>query len=97
MAVPFVSLALVLRAWRGIGWRAEGTWWGLPLLLAASAGSWVEGRAKADVLVLSPETSRVFPTPSLVFLMYGIGAVLLLGVTASLAGGCVPSALAFSL
>src|ERR1035441_9746343 len=33
MVVPLVSLVLILRVWRRLGWRAEGTWWGLALLL----------------------------------------------------------------
>jgi hypothetical protein len=27
MAIPLVSLVLILRVWRGLGWRADGTWW----------------------------------------------------------------------
>ena len=30
--IPIVSLVLILRAWKGIGWRVRGTWWGLALL-----------------------------------------------------------------
>jgi exosortase J len=78
MVVPVVSVALILRAWKGIGWRAEGTWWGVPVLLAALAGTWLEGGANL-VLVLSPDDSRTFPPSWLVFLVYGIGVVLLLG------------------
>ncbi|HXE07804.1 MAG TPA: exosortase J [Acidobacteriaceae bacterium] len=78
MVVPVVSLALILRAWKGIGWRAEGTWWGLLLLLAALLGTWVEGGANL-VLMLSPEDSRTFPPSWLVLLVYGAGVVLLSG------------------
>lgn len=78
MVVPAVSLALILRAWKGIGWRAEGTWWGLPVLLVALAGTWVEGGANL-VLMLSPDDSRIFPPSWLIFFLYGAGVVLLLG------------------
>ncbi|HWB31649.1 MAG TPA: exosortase J [Acidobacteriaceae bacterium] len=78
MAVPIVSLVLILRAWKSIGWRSEGSWWGLGLLLAAMAGSWVEGRASL-ILIVSPEVMRVFPPAALVFLTYGTGMVLLFG------------------
>ncbi len=33
MVVPLVSLILILRVWRKLGWRAEGSWWGLALLI----------------------------------------------------------------
>jgi len=78
MAIPVVSLVLVLRAWKGIGWRAEGTWWGFALLLAAAAGSWVQGQGNL-VIVLSPQVSRVVPPPSLVFLLYGLAIALCAG------------------
>jgi exosortase J len=78
MVVPAVSLALILRAWKGIGWRAEGTWWGLPVLLVALVGTWVEGGANL-VLMLSPDNSRIFPPSWFVFLLYGVGVALLVG------------------
>ena len=78
MAIPLVSLALILRAWKGLDWRADGTWWGVPVLLLAMAGSWVEGRSNL-VLVLTPQISRIFPPASLVVLAYGSGVVLLFG------------------
>ena len=78
MAIPLVSLVLILRAWKGLGWRAEGTWWGVPVLLLAMAGSWVEGRSDL-VLVISPQVSPIFPPASLVALAYGSGVVLLFG------------------
>ena len=80
MVVPLVSIILILRAWKSLGWRAEGTWWGLPLILAAIAGAWIEGKG-CLVLVLSPETARILPPAALVVLAYGIGVVLTLGGT----------------
>jgi len=78
MVIPLVSLVLILRAWKGIGWRAEGSWWGLPLLVLAMAGAWVEGSGNL-ILILSPQVSRIFPPASLVVLAYGSGVVLLFG------------------
>jgi exosortase J len=78
MVVPAVSLALILRAWKGIGWQAKGTWWGVPVLLVVLVGTWVEGGANL-ILMLSPDNSRIFPPSWFVFLLYGIGIVLLLG------------------
>ena len=78
MVIPPVSLILVLRAWRGLGWRSEGTWWGLLLLLIVMAVVRVQERA-VMILVVSPRWSTPLPPPSLVLLVYGSGVVLLVG------------------
>jgi exosortase J len=78
MVIPLVSLVLMLRAWRAIGWAAEGTWWGLGLLLPAMAIGWVQERS-VILLVISPHWSTVWPPNSLLPLMYASGVVLLLG------------------
>jgi exosortase J len=80
MAIPVVSLVLVLRAWRALGWRAEGSWWGLAVLLATAAAVWTQQRAVL-VLVVTPHWSTVLPPASLVAVGYAAGAVLLLGGT----------------
>jgi exosortase J len=80
MAVPLVSLVLILRAWRTLGWRMEGTWWGMALLLPAMASTWLQRRAVL-LMVLSPHWSTPLPPPSLVLLAYGSGVVLLFGGT----------------
>jgi len=80
MVIPLVSLILILRVWRSLGWEMEGSWWGLPILLVTM----VAGRVQADanlVLVFSPQMSRVFPPAALVVLAYGAGIVLLFGGT----------------
>src|SRR5665213_1122102 len=89
MAIPVVSLVLILRAWKSVGWERQGSWWGLALILTAVAGSWIESRANL-VLVLSPETSRIFPPVSLVVLLYGAGVVLLIGGTRLLRAALFP-------
>ena len=78
MAVPIVSLILILRAWRALGWESEGSWWGFPLLLIAMMAAQFQERAIL-ILVVSPTWSTVLPPPSLVVLAYGSGVVLLLG------------------
>jgi exosortase J len=78
MLVPLVSLVLVLRAWRAVGWQAEGTWWGLVLLLVAVTAERLQQRAIA-IMVISPHWVTPLPPPSLVLLVYGSGVVLLLG------------------
>jgi exosortase J len=78
MVVPLVSLVLILRAWRGLGWQAEGTWWGLALLLVTTVVTLVQQQTIL-LLVVSPRWSTVLPPPSLMLLAYGLGVVLLLG------------------
>ncbi len=78
MIVPPVSLILILRAWRRLHWEAEGTWWGLPILLITIATVWIQQRA-VILLVVSPRWTTVFPPPSLVLLAFGSGVVLLFG------------------
>jgi exosortase J len=78
MVVPLVSLVLILRAWRTLGWESEGNWWGLPLLLTAIAAAQFQAQGLL-LLVVSPTWTTAFPPPSFVVLAYGSGAVLLLG------------------
>jgi exosortase J len=78
MVIPWVSLILILRVWRSLGWEAEGTWWGLVLLVVTVAAVRVREHA-IFLLVLSPNHWTALPPPSLVFLAYGSGMVLLLG------------------
>ncbi len=78
MFVPVVSFLLILRAWRGLGWEMDGSWWGLLLLLATAAT--VRFRETSVlVLVLSPRWSIFFPPHSLVAFAYVAGVVLLFG------------------
>jgi exosortase J len=78
MFIPVVSLILILRAWRSQGWSAEGTWWGLPLLLISIAAVQLQQRAVL-IFVISPQWSTGLPPPSLVLLAYGSAMVLLFG------------------
>jgi exosortase J len=78
MVIPLVSLVLVLRAWRTLGWQAQGTWWGLVPILAAIVAVQIQQRA-VFIMVFSPHWSTELPPPSLVLLAYGLGVVLLLG------------------
>jgi exosortase J len=78
MIVPPVSMVLTLRAWRNLDWQAEGSWWGLVVILATVAVVWVREQAML-ILVVSSHWSTVLPPPSLVLLAYGSGVVLLVG------------------
>src|ERR1700722_1206404 len=70
MVIPLVSLILILRAWRSLGWEAEGNWWGLAVILATAGVVWVREQAIL-ILVVTPQWSTVLPPPSLVLLAYG--------------------------
>ena len=78
MVVPIVSLILILRVWRSLGWESEASWWGLPILLFAMLAAQLQERAIL-IMVVTPKWSTVLPPPSLVVLAYGAGCVLLLG------------------
>jgi exosortase J len=76
--VPLVSLVLILRAWRSIGWEMEGSWWGLAILAATMAVVHLRDHAILE-LVLGPSWSIFLPPHSLVAFAYALGAVLLFG------------------
>jgi exosortase J len=78
MAVPLVSLVLILRVWRRLGWRADGTWWGLALVLLSTIVAWAQQQATL-ILVVSPHWSTPLPPNSLLLFVYAAGVVLLLG------------------
>ena len=76
--VPVVSFLLILRVWRGLGWEADGSWWGLVLLAATAAVVALRDRAVLE-LVLGPGWSITLPPHSVVAVAYAGGVVLLLG------------------
>ncbi len=80
MFVPLISLVLILRVWRSLGWEMDGTWWGLVLLAATSVLVYVRQQA-VMVFVFSPEWSFYIPPHRLVAFAYGSGMVLLFGGT----------------
>jgi exosortase J len=80
MFIPLVSLVLILRAWRSLGWEMEGSWWGLTILVVTSVVVHIRDQAIL-VFVLSPKWSIYIPPHSLVAFAYGAGVVLLFGGT----------------
>jgi exosortase J len=78
MVVPLVSLILILRVWRKLGWRAEGSWWGLALLILSAAAARVQQQVLL-IMVVSPRWLTPMPPTSLMLFAYGSGVVLLLG------------------
>ncbi len=78
MLVPVVSFVLILRSWKALSWRFDGSWWGFALLVATMAA--VRFREQSVlVLILSPRWSIFFPPHSLVAVCYVVGVVLLFG------------------
>lgn len=80
MVVPVLSLVLILRVWRRLGWEAKGTWWGLALLLVVMAVARIQLKTIV-MLVVTPHWYMLLPPPSLVLLGYGSAIVLLFGGT----------------
>lgn len=76
--IPVVSLILILRVWRALGWEREGSWWGLALLIATVGIVHWRDHAVLE-LVLSPSWSIFLPPHSVVAFAYVSGLVLLLG------------------
>ena len=90
--IPIVSIVLILRVWRSLGWTLQGTWWGLALLAATIAVVHVRDQAVIE-LVLSPAWSIVLPPLSLVAVAYTAGFVLLFGGMRLLRAAWFPVAL----
>src|SRR5271156_5991060 len=80
MFIPLVSLVLILRVWRSLGWEMDGSWWGLVILIVTAVVGHVRDQSIL-VFVLSPQWSIYVPPHSLVVFAYGAGVVLLFGGT----------------
>lgn len=92
--VPLVSFALVLRAWKSIGWELHGTWWGLAVI----AGSLLLARFREQallVLVITPHLANEIPPTALMIVGYATGVVLLFGGTRLLRASVFPLLLLF--
>lgn len=81
MAIPLVSLGLLVRCWRLEDWEHGGTWWGLPLvvgalalgLLTAAAPLQIRFNAAPDQLNLIPNALILEGFVSGVVLLFGGG------------------------
>jgi exosortase J len=80
MFIPLVSVVLLLRAWRSIGWELRGTWWGLAVILLTVAAVHLRSQAVL-LLVLSASWSLYIPPHGVVIFAYASGVVLLFGGT----------------
>jgi exosortase J len=78
MVVPFVCFALILRAWRALGWETEGSWWGLAILGGAALLLFVRSQMLLIITVNKDWLLQLPPLP-LVAVVYATGLVLLFG------------------
>jgi exosortase J len=78
LVVPFISYLLILRAWRSIGWRAEGSWWGFAVLAGSAALMFVRDQMLLIVTVNKDWLLQLPPLP-LEAVIYAAGMVLLFG------------------
>lgn len=92
MLFPLISLALILRAWRGLSWRMEGTWWGLVLVLSAIGLAYLKND-RVLFLIISRSWLIGLPPAGLVLALYAAGVALLCGGSALLRRSIFPLAL----
>lgn len=78
MIIPLVSLILILRVWRSLGWEMSGSGWGAAILLATVATVRLREQTVL-VFMVTPQWSVYIPPHSLVVFAYASGAVLLFG------------------
>lgn len=78
LLVPFISFALILRAWRSIDWRAEGSWWGFALLAFLASTLFVRDQSLL-IITLGKSWLMQLPPLPVVAVLYALGLVLLIG------------------
>lgn len=78
MYFPIVSVVLILRIWRGLGWETRGSWWGLlPLYYAVIMAR--EGGNALQAVAFTPRIAVTLLPLGLTVFAYASGVVLLLG------------------
>ncbi len=89
LVVPFISFALILRAWREVGWSTDGTWWGFAILLGAVLLVFLRDQTTLVLIVGKSWLLQLPPVP-LLAVLYGLGMVLLFGGTRLLRAAWFP-------
>ena len=89
LVVPLVAYLLILRAWRSIGWRAEGSWWGFAVLAGTAALMFLRDQMLLIVTVNKDWLLQLPPLP-LIGVLYAAGMVLLFGGTRLLRAAWFP-------
>jgi exosortase J len=79
MLIPPLSIALTLRVWRQLGWRMDGTWWGLGVV----ALSYILSLLRNEIVLFGVigQVSVAFIPLSLPVYVYGCGLILLFAGT----------------
>jgi exosortase J len=80
LVVPFVVAGLILRAWRSLGWREDGTWWGFVLLAVTAAVVFLRSQALLIITVDKGWLVQMPPLP-LIAILYAVAFVLMFGGT----------------
>lgn len=78
LVVPLVSYLLILRAWRSIGWVAEGKWWGFAVLAGTAVLMFIRYQTLLIVTVNKDWLLQLPPLP-LISVLYALGLVALFG------------------
>ena len=78
LLVPFVSFALILRAWRNVGWETDGSWWGFVVLLGTVLLVFLRDQTMLVLTVHKDWLVQLPPVP-LLAILYALGMVLLFG------------------
>jgi exosortase J len=78
LVVPLISYLLILRAWRSIGWKTHGSWWGFGILAATAALMFLRDQTLLIITVNKDWLLQLPPLP-LLAVLYALGLVLLFG------------------
>ncbi|HSY37674.1 MAG TPA: exosortase J [Acidobacteriaceae bacterium] len=89
MVVPLVCYLLVLRAWQGLQWEADGSWWGFAVLAGSAALMFLRDQMLLIVTINKNWLLQLPPLP-LVAVIYAAGMVLLFGGTRLLKAAWFP-------
>src|ERR1700761_6021963 len=78
MVVPLVCYLLILRAWKGLDWETQGSWWGFAVLAGSAALMFLRDQMLLIVTINKNWLLQLPPLP-LVAVIYAAGMVLLFG------------------
>ena len=91
MIFPVLTLLGVLAAWRRLGWAAQGSWWGFPLIALSIPLARFVSVARLAMVLHGNLVNLLHPGP--VLFIYGVGATLLFGGPKLLRAALPPLAL----
>jgi exosortase J len=89
MVVPLVCYLLILRAWKGLNYATDGSWWGFAVLAGSAALMFLRDQMLLIVTINKDWLLQLPPLP-LVAVIYAAGMVLLFGGTRLLRAAWFP-------